>query len=823
MPDQRRVNKSRKNIRDRKTPRSTPPLTVSQPALGQPVPDSILRLQGLIGNQAVQRLVMGLPEFYEQAGAPQQDVIIPLGFTDLTVKARSVQYMKIMEALKKYHELLEGTVFKPTKIARAKDAEILLKALEVLKSECNVYLLQHKKAFVSAEKTETKLNKDKKLGSADERELKRNRTFTRIVNEQIPADQKQIMTFADLENDQVAGLAGDRWKNAVFGTSASTGDLNSGALKDDIAALPNSSFKSPGKDQAFGAQPNLDNLFSGMGGAAPTGYYATATLLATDTTPITTPANQLPNVTNLYQLGAVVTGFSQPDNSYRLTNTPATAVKADPAFLPDNLFIGDDKPHADEIAQGQLGDCYFLAALTNIVNKDPDRVKQMMRVSDSTFSVDFYYRDPKNSLWKLQRITLPRTLLMANTGGVKFAGYKMSTDPASHQWWVTKKSIPSQQKKGLQIGRSLQPSTPQISQQPTTGWQVAKPVPQPTAPVSQQQTPSSASRHELTVNRRDNLRAALWMPYLEKAYLRFAQEHGQYGTGTAINDKGKSGFDVVNEGGSESRVYPLFYGGRASSNVQSIEHKEEPPPDLLVRNRSLIIRLLQANDAKLTDPDSIPQRLDITASASKKEHTSRAAAAIDAMMKNSEAVKFLQTKLDMQYGAFGEQVKVLQSELEKSKSIQSEKAEAWQPLAKAARDTVGSIPPWSATLHQADPQKPTVVTSFIELAVNLVSIGTDHSAGQRNIYSKHAYTVVGATFNDNSNTELKTLSHADLRDQELKKIDLAKSIVKMRNPHGANTPDIANQGESERAGSFDLTLEQFIRNFSAIDIGTILG
>ena len=57
-------------------------------------------------------------------------------------------------------------------------------------------------------------------------------------------------------------------------------------------------------------------------------------------------------------------------------------------LVDEPLYIGG-KPQAQDIAQGNFGDCYFLAALHQIVLQDPNMIKDNLELSGSTVSFRF--------------------------------------------------------------------------------------------------------------------------------------------------------------------------------------------------------------------------------------------------------------------------------------------------------------------------------------------------------------------------------------------------------------------------------------------------
>lgn len=61
------------------------------------------------------------------------------------------------------------------------------------------------------------------------------------------------------------------------------------------------------------------------------------------------------------------------------------------AYVADNGPLFPHEPCADDIKQGRLGDCYFMAALATIAERRPDHIKQMMRDNgDGTVTVRLF-------------------------------------------------------------------------------------------------------------------------------------------------------------------------------------------------------------------------------------------------------------------------------------------------------------------------------------------------------------------------------------------------------------------------------------------------
>ena len=87
--------------------------------------------------------------------------------------------------------------------------------------------------------------------------------------------------------------------------------------------------------------------------------------------------------------------------------TPNERVKVDVQDRSkDPLFAHE--PCTQDIAQGQMGDCYFLTALVEIVKKDPAMIRSMMRDNGDTVTVRFYKNNTENKSMTPVYVTVPK-------------------------------------------------------------------------------------------------------------------------------------------------------------------------------------------------------------------------------------------------------------------------------------------------------------------------------------------------------------------------------------------------------------------------------
>jgi WXG100 family type VII secretion target len=106
------------------------------------------------------------------------------------------------------------------------------------------------------------------------------------------------------------------------------------------------------------------------------------------------------------------------------------------------LFIqgGGDAADVDpnDISQGMLGDCYFMASLASVANNKPDLIKNMLHQNtDGTYTVSFYEKRNPLAFWdpefKKVDITVDGNLPTKN-GSLYFAAAGDSVNGAGETW-----------------------------------------------------------------------------------------------------------------------------------------------------------------------------------------------------------------------------------------------------------------------------------------------------------------------------------------------------------------------------------------------------
>jgi hypothetical protein len=90
----------------------------------------------------------------------------------------------------------------------------------------------------------------------------------------------------------------------------------------------------------------------------------------------------------VHKVGSFMKGVSKELNSQKLGD-PKAGYKY--RNFSDHPLFSSDGPSIDDIAQGQVGDCYFLATLASIAKIDPERIRQsVVNFGDGTFGVRFF-------------------------------------------------------------------------------------------------------------------------------------------------------------------------------------------------------------------------------------------------------------------------------------------------------------------------------------------------------------------------------------------------------------------------------------------------
>jgi hypothetical protein len=109
----------------------------------------------------------------------------------------------------------------------------------------------------------------------------------------------------------------------------------------------------------------------------------------------------------VHRVGVFANGASKELNGQNLTDPDMSNNRTATTYIPDkNNFsnhplFADSGPNQDDIVQGQVGDCYFLAGLSSTARVDPQRIKNsVVDLGDGTYAAQFF----DGSSWKFYRV-----------------------------------------------------------------------------------------------------------------------------------------------------------------------------------------------------------------------------------------------------------------------------------------------------------------------------------------------------------------------------------------------------------------------------------
>ena len=474
------------------------------------------------------------------------------------------------------------------------------------------------------------------------------------------------------------------------------------------------------------------------------------------------------------------------------------------------LFI-NDTPVADDVHQGNIADCYFLAALLQVIHNDPMKIVNMMKLMGDTVSTTFYYRDAQK---KYHPVTINTKLGIVGREGDQpgyfyFMGAKVrvANDPKCSYW------------------------------------------------------SSSIDHMTLKVNKRSFYEAAYWVNCMEQAYSLYAQNYGETGRGQ------EQGSDIHTERfnaadyGFHCWCLSFFYGDKAENQAPTNEYWRQqgwqnvdarPAHDdqgefrtqsfgddndltsgllddnaLLTQNAHIIRQLIKLaqTEGKNTGVGTymgawIPVQTavfnlqHISGLIKQKLETSHRSAGNPNLASIDDAIAQLKTISDtcavyintingsVREGTGGMQYKVLIDNaslaLEKNAAFQALKISEYSTFREMVGTTVNFV-----NNQQLDP--------------NLQGV----TAGEKRkanifIYGGHEYNIMKASFVDKTGAAVTDLNNVDIPN-----LDVNKSMVTLQNPHGTTRKNLHEDTEQGRGGTFDISLKSLFNNasnISAVDV-----
>ncbi len=111
------------------------------------------------------------------------------------------------------------------------------------------------------------------------------------------------------------------------------------------------------------------------------------------------------------------------------TDHPLAAAGTTYRMVSGNLFVNG--PADTDIVQGQVGDCYFLAALAGVAKFSPQIIQQMVTDNgDGTFTIRFY------NAGVADYATVDRDLATTSSGALEYAGVGGNFNNSGNELWV---------------------------------------------------------------------------------------------------------------------------------------------------------------------------------------------------------------------------------------------------------------------------------------------------------------------------------------------------------------------------------------------------
>jgi hypothetical protein len=508
-----------------------------------------------------------------------------------------------------------------------------------------------------------------------------------------------------------------------------------------------------------------------------------------------------------------------------------------------SLFI-DPGPKADDVQQGQIGDCWDMATFIAIVSSDPGKILSIMTPDGAGgASVSFYRRQ-------------------AAAGGAGGAGAGAAAP--TYEYIPTVVAVNQE----LPMDLAHPDVTPSIALAIRTmvgdqpyGHSIHG------AQLRAADTPKVRkwwcliNGSKLEIHRLDVYQMARWSPLLEKAGARFSEQYGQYGHGEQVdkaNDPEQEHNDPSGgygnlEGGFGYYTMTMFYGqeaehvagGQADGSPTAAVQTNATSEAVLNANQAAFERLLtlagQGGGAGGGAPTG--EGMGSGAGASPDGGASAGAGGQPADGKTSIVTAgtsgpdvYMERLREAIAGAEGDaDWRSLAAPTPARLTKVTAAIKAWEGAAPdpsplptpppANCKTATQEEAGTAATEAADPAKnPTLVDQSRSKAIKdmldqlliIQNIGKDHGARTQSVYPEHEYAVAGVTILDTSGQPSTIQNEPPAKRQALYgTVDVNASTVNVINPHHTNVPD-ATGGAPSPTGAFTVTLDRFFRLFAEV-------
>ncbi len=438
------------------------------------------------------------------------------------------------------------------------------------------------------------------------------------------------------------------------------------------------------------------------------------------------------------------------------------------SLIENNLFI-DGGVYQDDIRQGSIGDCYFLAALLQIINNDPNVIRNMMSISGDQVTTTFYRREQKSHLFGI----IKTTSYVPTPVTVSYGLGQVSTDGGSA--WSTK---------GSHFRIAYDPKKSKWS--------------------------ANVTNNTVKVTREKLYEAAMWVHCMEQCFAVFAKNYGRYGDGSIKSNERYAGID----GGQSAFCLELFYGNDVKSAENNAVAMPEEDANPLKANKALVGDLLKF--AKAQD-GTAKNDIHMMAYVSTQQAVTR-------LQYYSEQ---LIQELEPQVGENEE----LAAALTSIRNIKDCADHYYDEADVAGRE--GTSGDWQQTkrdeidAYSIELQNNAAFTAlqpsgyhiFQQSVGIVVSKVTNDPTRYNNIfiYSSHAYNV--------SHVELVAKDGSSLNQASLSKVikncDINASTITLQNPHAKTKPSYNEAEDRFNEGTFDTDLAGFLGLMGYVNVAEV--
>ncbi len=479
-----------------------------------------------------------------------------------------------------------------------------------------------------------------------------------------------------------------------------------------------------------------------------------------------------------------------------------------------SLWI-DPGPKPLDVQQYGIGDCYALATIIGVVNRDPGKITGMMAGDGrGGATVTLFHRVPAPpGMFGLLTGPSYAPEQVAVTGELAFE----RTAPGATSITLRDPAHP-------EYGHQIHGAQLFVGEQPKAmHWWVV------------------VNGGTLEVHRRDVYQMARWAPLLEKAIERFSQSYGQFGHGAEIAGEGEktgSSGQANISGGWSGHTLSMFYGqageviaGGAGDEQGTSWGPGQSAAVLLSANAAafdglLTLSLRGAGHAAGDTTAPIVTATTGTGDPGVQLYATRLQAAIASLSGTpdwSSLTPGAQAKIATA-NQWAASWLAAQPDPTPAPAVPNPGTKTWamngfqQACQAAASD--------AEVMHaRSDALKAT-----LDLLLVVQNMPNDKGGGTRSVYANHVYAVLSVDIRSvGGGPSPIALLPAMFRRALYPTIDLAASTVTLMNPHHTNAPDATGKESSDesardlntgltpsQSGQFTLPLERFFRLYGSV-------